>query len=66
MLGKVLATLGRSGVATSLADLAMAARLGTTVITPEMETKILAVCADIQEVKRLLVRGLGLAEERSR
>ena len=66
MLGKILATLGRSGLSTSLADLGAAARLGTIVITPETEASILAVCADIQEVKRMLVRGLGLAEERDR
>lgn len=66
MLGQILATLGRSGLNAGLAELGTAARLGTIVITPEMETQILAVCADIQEVKRMLLRGLGLAEERGR
>ncbi len=66
MLGQILATLGRLGLSSSLAELATAARLGTIAITPDMEARLLAVCADIQDVKRMLLRGLGLAEERHR
>ena len=63
MLGQVLASLGRSGLSASLAELATAARLGTVAVTPDIEARLLAVCADIQDVKRMLKRGLGLAEE---
>lgn len=62
-LGKILAAMGRSGLASSLTDLATAARLGTVALTPELEAAVEAACAEVRDIRRLLLRALGMAVE---
>ena len=66
MLGRILATLGRSGLPSSLAGLGAAAKVGAVEITPDLDARLQAVCADIRDVKCLLLQGLGVAGERGR
>ena len=66
MLSRILATLGRSGLPSSLASLGAAAKAGAIDMTPDLEAQLRTVCTDIQDIKRLLLQGLGLAGERGR
>lgn len=66
LLSRVLATLGKSRLHASLSELGAAARVGALQVTPEMEAELQAACADIQDVKRLLMRGLGFVGGQSR
>ena len=59
-LSQILGLLGRSGLSSGLADLGVAARSGTIALTAELEAQIIAACADIQEVRRLLLCAIGL------
>jgi hypothetical protein len=62
-LGKILAAMGQSGLASSLTDLATAARLGTIALTPELEAALEAAFAEVRDIRRLLLRALGMAVE---
>ena len=62
-LGQILAMLGRSRLSAAVADLAAAARAGTIVLTPEMEAQVAALSKEVVEVRRLLMRSLGLVTE---
>lgn len=62
-LGQILAILGRSRLSAGVADLAAAARAGTIVLTPEMEAQVAALGKEVTEVRRLLMRSLGLTED---
>ena len=60
MLGRVLAMLGDSELATSLCMLALAAENGSLPVTEDVEGKIHSACDDIQEIRLILIRALGL------
>ena len=56
----VLGQLGQSDLATSMARIAKAARIGALPVTPELIDKLHMACADIRIMRRILVRALGL------
>jgi hypothetical protein len=60
MLGRVLAMLGDSELATSLCMLALAAENGSLNVTDEMAETINDAHEDIQEIRLILIRALGL------
>ena len=62
-LGQILAMLGRSCLSVAVADLAAAARAGTIVLTPEMEAHVAALSSEVAEIRRLLMRSLGLVKD---
>jgi len=54
----VLGQLGQSDLATSMARIAKAARIGALPVTPELIDKLHMACADIRIMRRILVRAL--------
>lgn len=61
-LAQVLALLGKSSLASSMADLAHGARLGTLLVSEETEASIKKACTDIATMKSALMRALGIQE----
>lgn len=61
-LATLLARFGASDACRNLHDLAGLARLGALPITPEVEAALLKACADITEIKTILMKALGLRE----
>ena len=61
-LAQVLALLGRSELAASLATLARAASTGSLPVPPETEATLQKACQDVAAVKSMLMKALGIAE----
>lgn len=61
-LARVLAILGQSDAGSSLRELAHLARMGALPVTPETEAALLKACADIADLKALLMKALGVRE----
>lgn len=61
-LAQVLALLGKTGLASNVAELAKAVRIGTLPVSEETETALQAACADIAAIKAALMRALGIRE----
>jgi len=55
-----LGQLGQSDLATSMACIAKAARVGALPVTPELIEKLNAACVDIAIMRQTLIRALGL------
>ncbi|MDJ0685142.1 MAG: hypothetical protein QNJ84_10600 [Alphaproteobacteria bacterium] len=62
MLGRVLAALGESELASSLCLLAVAAEHGALTVDDALEADLKAACADIEAMRSMLVSALGLRE----
>lgn len=62
MLGQVLAALGKSELGKHLCLLALAAEQGALVVDETVEADLKAACADVKEIRGLLVSALGLRE----
>lgn len=62
-LSFILGKLGRLQLASGLADLAMAAKAGALIITPELEREIRSACRDVHDVRAKLLEALGLRAE---
>lgn len=60
MLGKVLAALGPSDLATSICMMAKLAERGALLVDDDCATSLQNACADIRAMRLLLVRALGL------
>lgn len=60
LLAQILGALGQSSALRSLNELAEAARIGVLPITPDVLADIRAACAGIEEIRLMLLRGLGL------
>lgn len=56
----VLAILGSSDLARSMACIAKAAEIGALPVTPELSTQLAEACTDIRRMRFALVRSLGL------
>jgi hypothetical protein len=56
---QLLGELGRSRISENLSSLAESARLGLLELTPESYAVLLAACADIAAMRRLLMKALG-------
>lgn len=61
-LAKILAAMGKSDAGSSLRAMTHLARMGALPITPETEAAILKACADIADMKALLMKALGIRE----
>ncbi|WP_441232119.1 plasmid mobilization relaxosome protein MobC [Tardiphaga sp. 215_C5_N2_1] len=59
-LGRLLGMLGQSRLANNLNQLAKAANQGSLPVTAELETDLSQACADIREMRHLLLRALGM------
>jgi hypothetical protein len=59
-LGQLLAMLGQSRLASNLNQLAKAANSGSLPVTEETETDLRRACAEIAEMRQLLLRSLGI------
>lgn len=55
----LLAKLAASGLAGSLRDLSESSKLGVLPVTPETENAISQACADIADMRLMLMQGLG-------
>lgn len=62
-LAQLIALLGRSRVFSNLNQLAHAANTGSLPVTPETEAALAQALADLQEIRALLLTGLGLKPE---
>ena len=65
LLGRVLAALGNSELASCLCILAAAAESGSLDVTDEVTGKLHAACDDVREIRLLLISALGLRGKRS-
>jgi hypothetical protein len=61
-LAQALALLGSGNLANSLTNIAHAVSIGVLPVTPETEAELLGAVQEVREVRRLLVRALGLQE----
>jgi len=63
-LAKTLALLGKSRLSSNLNQLAHAANIGSLPMTPETEEFLRECLHDVREIRRLLMKALGLKAER--
>lgn len=63
-VAQVLALLGASDLASSLRDLAHAAKIGALPVLPETEKAITDACLAVEEMRGALMVALGLKEDR--
>lgn len=59
-LGRLLGLLGQSRLASNLNQLAKAAHQGSLPVTEEIESDLCRACADVSEMRSLLLQALGL------
>lgn len=57
--GRVLAMLGKSGLATTLQSMALMAATGVLYVDEETEAYLRRACEDVRELRDLLMRSLG-------
>jgi hypothetical protein len=62
-LARVLASLGRSGLAASLSKLAAAAEIGILGVAPDTESDIRGACAAVLAMRDDLMRALGVDQD---
>lgn len=62
-LARVLALLGNSEIPNQLAQLSFYAEIGSLPITPEIQSQLSAALSDVQEMRALLLRALGMQPE---
>lgn len=62
-LGKALALLGQSRLASNLNQLAHLAHIGALPVTPELEAELSGCLAEVRDLRRLLLCALGLKPE---
>jgi hypothetical protein len=65
-LGKALALLGQSRLASNLNQLAHLAHIGALPVSPEIEAEFQEAVSAVREMRRLLVTALGLKPEGER
>ena len=64
-LAQALALLGQSRISSNLNQLAHAANVGVLPVTPETEEALMEACAEVSDIRRLLMSALGLKPERA-
>jgi hypothetical protein len=62
-LGRLLGLLGQSRLASNLNQLAKAANQGALPLTVEVEDDLKRACADVAEMRGLLLQALGIRRE---
>ncbi|GAB5469812.1 MAG: hypothetical protein Kilf2KO_28420 [Rhodospirillales bacterium] len=60
VLGQLLGTIGKSEIASSLSDIAGAAKIGALPVSPELEQELHEACVAIQHMRRELIAALGV------
>lgn len=65
-LGQLLGQLGSARIANNLNQLAKAANTGSLPVTPETEKALREACAEVQQMRTLLMRALGFSGNRGR
>lgn len=63
LLGRVLAGLGGSRLASNLNQIARAANMGSLPVTEETEADLRQACAEIAEMRTLLLSALGIERQ---
>ncbi|MFQ5443022.1 MAG: hypothetical protein ACE5EK_00255 [Nitrospinales bacterium] len=63
LLASLLGELGHSRLANNLNQLAKAANSGSLLIDPETTRMLQVACSDIREMRRMLMKSLGLTTE---
>lgn len=66
VLGQLLGILGEARLANNLNQLAKAANTGSLPVTPETEKALREGCAEIHQMRSLLMRALGFSPENGR
>jgi hypothetical protein len=61
--GQLLGALGKAQLANNLNQRARSANTGSLSVTPETERALRDACAEIHQMRRLLLRALGVAPE---
>jgi hypothetical protein len=62
-LGQLLGALGESHLANNLNQLAKSANTGSLAVTPETEKALRDACAEVHQMRALLMRALGFEPE---
>lgn len=62
-LGRVLGALGKSRLSQNLNQIARAANMGALPVSPELEDELRQACADVEALRRELLRALGSQSE---
>lgn len=62
ILSQLLYDLGKSRMANNLNQLAHASNCGSLAFTPETQSVLLEACADIREMRSMLLKSLGTGE----
>jgi hypothetical protein len=62
-LGQLLGALGEARLANNLNQLAKSANTGSLPVTPETEKALREACAEIHQMRSLLMRALGFSPE---
>ena len=60
VLSQLLGELGRSRLANNLNQIAKAVHTGALVLSPETRAVLLEACADIRQVRQMVMEALGL------
>lgn len=60
LLGQVLAELGKSRLPNNINQIAKAIHTGTLLLSPDVRAALLEACADIQAIRTMLIKALGL------
>jgi hypothetical protein len=60
LLAQILGVLGKSELAKALCLLAVAAESGSAILDDETDAQVKEACADIRDIRLILIRALGL------
>lgn len=60
LIAQVLAVLGKSRLSQNMNQLAKACNTGTLPLLPEVEQELRQACADIKQMRLMLMQGMGL------
>lgn len=60
LLAQILGVLGKSELASALCLLAVAAESGSIVLNEETDAQVKDACADIRDIRLILIKALGL------
>lgn len=63
MLSQLLGKLGRMQLASSLSDLAAAAKVDAITMAPDIEQEVRSACRDVHDMRLMLMQALGLRPE---
>jgi hypothetical protein len=63
LLSQILANLGQSHLSPDLHTLAQSAKCGALHVTPEVEDELSQACADVAEIKSMLMQAIGIKED---